>query len=123
MSAEVVFGGVGVLLGALAVALPSIAVNRKLAEERDDWRRKTGVLVGALRPFAPIRMRVGKWPKPCWVCPSCARGGLLGSGSHDEGEAADEAREHFIEEHLTRENLDRAGRTLREVLGERWWKP
>lgn len=111
---------IGVVVGATSVGLLSALLVRGIARERDNWRQKTGVLVGALTPFAPVRIRVGPYPRPYWVCPSCASGGLLGSGSSDTGEAHDEAREHFIDQHLIAANFHRAGEALSFTIGDRW---
>lgn len=115
--------GVG-LLAATALWWPRLTACRR---EAWSWKTKAGILVGALRPFAPVKVVHGRphlanWFY--WSCPGCnLLGGRVAVGKNeDPADINDDAREHFVDEHLTRENFARAGRALVEVLGERWWR-
>jgi hypothetical protein len=119
----------GIAIGSAMIGLICTAVNRRLTAERDDWQTKASVLVAALAPFAPVKVRTGRVTVKGFsypVCPSCATGGLILSTWPEEdrtpGRINDHAREHFIEDHLTRENFARAGKAMTHVLGDRWWR-
>lgn len=125
----------GSVLGAVLITMVSLAVNRRLAAERDGWRVKTGVLVGAIRPFASVRVQkvtarvLGVrshrgwfyWSCSSWGCAS--NPGIIGGPPSDVATLArtnDEAREHYLDEHMTRENIARVDRALCDVLGLNW---
>lgn len=121
---------IGLVVGSLGVVATTV---RRVSAERDVARRKVWLLVSALRPFAPVHVKkitCGVLPRGhrwhYWSCSSPACGsnpGILGGPPSDVATLSrvnDEAREHYLDEHMTRENIERAAAALREVLGERW---